>query len=367
MSTAFWAADAEAVRQSLAQTTDFRIFPLLAETVLWAIFTVLIATSTYILLSRGLQSRSNQVMLTLTLVMYALSTLDWAIDVRRVWTDLKISLPAELSSPVPGEDELDKLNVALRIVQAITNNVCVLLSDVVVCWRVCVVFGKDKRVIGMAVMLLAALASGLFLCNLTQIGEGFPDLSSHLRVLAPHELPIDIVALVLSALVNIWATSMIAYRAWTCRREIRHHLENKGRKSFTESMLTLFLESGTIYTVLWILRNIILLPVVENSPYTNYSALVMYQMTGMYPTVIIVLVTLQKSHLENQFTYPGIPEEQDAAMSFASRASHGIAGRVTIRDMVFVQNSSDVSSGSLNDSTSKTEGEKSSKKEVLDV
>lgn len=69
MSTAFWAAEAEAVRQSLAQTTDFRIFPLLAETVLWgthssacdaaipvthdsitAIFTVLIATSTYILL-----------------------------------------------------------------------------------------------------------------------------------------------------------------------------------------------------------------------------------------------------------------------------------------------------------------------------
>lgn len=90
-------------------------------------------------------------------------------------------------------------------------------------------------------------------------------------------------------------------------------------------------------------------------------------MQGMYPTVIIVLVTLQKSHLENQFTYPGIPEDQNAALSFASRASHDIAGRVDIRDMVFVQNSSDVSSGSLNVSTSKTEGELSSTKEILDV
>ena len=108
----------------------------------------------------------------------------------------------------------------------------VLISDAIVCWRVCVVFGKDKRVIGTATILLMALAcmcvpqismlatltivvaAGLILCNLTQIGVGFPAISRHLRALAPDELPIDIVTLILSALVNIWATGMIGYRAW---------------------------------------------------------------------------------------------------------------------------------------------------------
>ena len=64
-------------------------------------------------------------MLVLTLTMYTLSTLDWAIDIRRVWTDLKVMLPAELSSPSINEDGLNNLNTALRVVQAITNNLCV--------------------------------------------------------------------------------------------------------------------------------------------------------------------------------------------------------------------------------------------------
>ncbi|VDC05836.1 unnamed protein product [Peniophora sp. CBMAI 1063] len=366
MSGALAAAEVEVVRQDLAQTTDFRIFPLLAETVLWAIFTVLIVTSTHILLSRGLRSRSNRIMLAFTLIMYVLSTLDWAIDVRRVWTDLKISLPAELSSPPRNEHELDQLNVALKIVESIANQICVLISDIVVCWRVCVVFGNDRRVIGVAIAFLIALETGLLLCALTQVGVGFPEVSSTLAVLAPHELPIDIATLVMSALVNVWATAMIAYRAWTCRREIRQHLKDRSRRSFTESVLALFLESGIVYTVLWILRNIIVLPVVEGSPYTNYSAMVMYQMTGMYPTVIIVLVTLQRSHLENQFTYPAPLDDPEARLSFASRALHGTSGRVTtIREMAFAQNLSGGSSGSLTESTAKTEGSRTLGKETV--
>ncbi|VDC05837.1 unnamed protein product [Peniophora sp. CBMAI 1063] len=349
-------AEVEVVRQDLAQTTDFRIFPLLAETVLWVIFSVLIVTSAHILLSRGLRSRANRIMFALTLIMYTLSTLDWAIDVRRVWTDLKISLPAELSSPPQNEHGLDQLNVALKIVESIANQICVLISDVVVCWRVCVVFGNDGRVVGVAVAFLVALETGLLLCGLTQVGIGFPEASPALAVLAPLELPIDIVTLALSALVNIWATGMIAYRAWACRREIRRHFKDTGRKTFMESILVLFLESGTIYTVLWILRNIIVLPVVEGSPYTNYSAMVMYQMTGMYPTVIIVLVTLQRSHLENQFTYPDLPDDSETGLSFASPTQYGTDGRITSsREMAFAQNFLIETSGSITQSTDGTE------------
>ncbi|KAJ7885016.1 hypothetical protein B0H13DRAFT_2666910 [Mycena leptocephala] len=302
--------------QHLANTTNFRVFPILAETVLYAIFTVLICMSSYILITRGLRSRSSKIMLAVTLVLYALSTWDWAIDIQLLRDDLKVFLPADLIQPPPDHTRRLKVNTALHISQSITNNISTMLSDVVVCWRVYVVYGRDKRVLWMAGALLTALACGLLLCNMTQIGLGFPSVS-HLHLLAPAELIIDIVTLIFSALVNIWATGMITYQAWRCRREIRYYLKDTSNRTFAESMLVLFAESGTVYTILWILKNLIVLPVIEPTEYTDYAVLVMYQMTGMYPTLIIILVALKKSHLENQFTSYG----GDAAWTHAFGSS----------------------------------------------
>ncbi|KAJ6608459.1 hypothetical protein B0H10DRAFT_2067672 [Mycena sp. CBHHK59/15] len=308
--------------EHLASTTDFRVFPILVETVLYARPLVTLCRT------RGLRSRPSKMMLAITLVMYGLSTWDWAIDIHLLRDDLKVFLPADLIQPPPDHARRLKVNAALHISQAITNNISVRRSrgshscvcDMVVCWRVYVVYGRNKRVLCMAVALLFALFCGILLCNLTQIGLAFPSVVP-LHLLSPGELVIDIVTLILSALVNIWATSMIAYQAWRCRREIRHYLKDTTNRTFAESMLVLFAESGTVYTILWILKNIIILPVIEDTAYTDYASVVMYQMTGMYPTLIIILVALKKSHLENQF------------MSYGGATSHNsIPGG---RNMVF--------------------------------
>jgi len=70
-----------------------------------------------------------------------------------------------------------------------------------------------------------------------------------------------------------------------------------------------------VYTLLWVLKNLIVLPVIEPTEYTDYASLVMYQMTGMYPTLIIILVALKKLHIENQFpSYGGVTtRNQDIA------------------------------------------------------
>ncbi|KAE9388883.1 hypothetical protein BT96DRAFT_1025279 [Gymnopus androsaceus JB14] len=296
------ATEVETARLQLAETTDFYVFPLLTETVLWAIFTFLVSTSTYVLVSRGLNSRSKKVMFTFTLVMYTLSTIDWAIDVRRVWTDLKITIPGELTLPPKDLTHQNTMNTLLRIIQAITNNICAVMSDLVVCWRVCVVYRWDKRIVATSTFFMVVLFSTVFLCNLTQIGVGFPSVRS-LHLLAPSQLQIDIIALSSSFSINIWATFMIAFRAWKAKKGIWAHMLTGTRKSLTETALILFVESGIIYTVLWMLKSIIVIPGVADTSYTNYAAVVMNQATGMYPTVILVLVIFQRSHLDSQFTY----------------------------------------------------------------
>ncbi|KAJ7362499.1 hypothetical protein DFH08DRAFT_930819 [Mycena albidolilacea] len=304
MVTALTVEQVQLHSDNLTSTANFRVFPLLVETALYAIFTVLIVASTYLLLTRGRRSRANKMMLCVTLVMYCLASWEWAVDVHRLRDDLKVLLPADLVQPPPDHARRVKVNIALHIAQGITNNICVVLSDMVVCWRVYVVFGRNKRVLVMAVFLLIVLACAIFLCNLTQIGQGFPSVTT-LHRLVPSQLIIDAVALALSALINVWATTMIGYQAWHCRRAIRHYLSDTSNRTYAGGMMALFVESGIVYSILWILRNIIIIPGVEPSAYTIYSTMVMYQVTGMYPTLIVILVALRKSHLEHQFTSYG--------------------------------------------------------------
>ncbi|KAJ7064202.1 hypothetical protein C8F01DRAFT_1275459 [Mycena amicta] len=301
MVSALTAEEVQLHATHLGTTTNFKIFPLLVETVLYAIFTVLISTSSYILITHGIRGRSSKLMLGVTLTMFAMSTWDWAIDIHLLRDDLMIFLRADLVSPPPDQTQRVKINTALHISQFIAANISTMLSDMVVCWRVYVVYGHSRRVLGAAAFLLTALFSGIVLCNLTQIGVGFPNVR-HLHLLAPGELVIDIVTLILSALVNIWATAMIAFKAWRCRREIRSYLKDTNSRTFAESVLALFAESGAVYTTLWILKNIIIIPQVEPTAYTEYATVVMNHVTGIYPTLIIILVALNKSHLEHQFT-----------------------------------------------------------------
>ena len=71
---------------------------------------------------RGLRhSWSNRVMLAATLAMYALSTLDWAIDVRLLWNDLRTLRFFGL----PDAGRFGRSSPPLLVIQGITSVVCV--------------------------------------------------------------------------------------------------------------------------------------------------------------------------------------------------------------------------------------------------
>ncbi|KAJ7119913.1 hypothetical protein C8R43DRAFT_959987 [Mycena crocata] len=240
--------------------------------------------------------------------MYGLSTWDWAAGIHLLRDDLKVFLPADLVQPRAWTPR-----------SCPAPQVCIPVFDSLTIWpiadhtqrygRLLAHLRRDRCVLVTAAVLLSVLSCGLILCNLTQIGLGFPSVR-HLHLLAPSELIVDIITLVLSALVNIWATGMISWQAWyykfpSCAA--KHYLKDTSKRTFAESMLALFAESGAMYTALWIPKNIIVLPVIKDTAYTDYASLIMFQVTGMYPTVIIILVALalRMSHLENQFTSYG--------------------------------------------------------------
>ncbi|KAI0740870.1 hypothetical protein C8Q76DRAFT_765465 [Earliella scabrosa] len=309
-------ASAARLRRQLTTLAHDRVFPLVVETALYAIFTVLVATSTYIFCKRGLRhSWSNRVMLAATLAMYALSTLDWAIDVRLLWNDLRTLRFVGLPDAPPGR--FGRSSPPLLVIQGITSVVCIILGDAVVCWRVCVVWAGHKGVVAAALFWVIGSIGVFTTFSVMFVGFYYPGVPPSVKLLVRHSEIVNAFSFSWSAATNVWATAMIAYKAWLQRRSIDHHLRSRTSTSTAvQKVLMLLVDLGIVYTIFMLLNVIVLIPSLNSGTFFFYVTLFMQQITGMYPTAIIVLVALQKSHLDHQFTYPPPPASETDSLPF---------------------------------------------------
>ncbi|TFK90272.1 hypothetical protein K466DRAFT_395180 [Polyporus arcularius HHB13444] len=319
-STGLSAATTAKLRKDLTVLAHNRVFPVVVETALYAIFTILIIVSTYLICRRGVRrSWPNTIMLAATLAMYALSTLDWAIDIRLLWADLRtlrfLGLPGEtqrfgLSSP------------ALLVVQGITSVICIMVGDAVVCWRVCVVWANNRAAVYGAFFWVIGSIGVFTAWSVMFVGFYYP-VPPAVQTLVDHNVIMNAFAFSWSAATNVWATAMIARKAWLQRRDIRRHLRTNSTGSAVQRILMFLVDLGIIYTAFMLLNVIVLIPVLNSGTVFYYVTLFMQQITGMYPTAVIVLVALQKSQLDHQFTYPPAMESEENSLPFAVNVPQG--------------------------------------------
>ncbi|KAI0313855.1 hypothetical protein OF83DRAFT_1175276 [Amylostereum chailletii] len=319
---------------ALSHTTTFRVFPNIVGTALFAIFTVLIFVSSGILLwvpssssifstripfdsSKGLRSWHNRVMLVVTLLMYAISAGLWAISLKLMWNELNLLIPGLLSPAAQGSDSegntnaLSALNTKWSFVYLVLFQLNVYLSDAVALWRVYVIWGRRKSIVCSIAVILITLVGVNIIIILLQVAVKFPaSVPKHLLSFADRIGGRTYIAyFAVSAFANVWATFMVAWKAWSHRREIRQHLRNRTVKGSVESILMMLVESSVVYSILAILQMLDTdsgaLRTLSTGPYYYYLTNIMVQVSGMYPTVVIVLAALQKLHGDHQFSFVG--------------------------------------------------------------
>ncbi|KAI0310979.1 hypothetical protein OF83DRAFT_1153063 [Amylostereum chailletii] len=245
-----------------------------------------------VLSSKDLRNLSNRILLAVTLLMYASSTVIWASGLKIMWNELHTFLPGLLSpSSQAGE------GIGLTLV--------LLLSDGVVLWRACVVWGWSKSVVSIATSLLVSLLGLNVAYTLSSIPSTFASPPQSLLGLASSQYPLAVSLYTVSTFANVCATGMVAYKAWNHRQDIRRYLKNRTAKSAVENVLSLLVESSVVYSIFTILLLLTMIPTL--SPlyfaFQTYWASAMNQISGIYPTLIVIIVALQKSHLEHQFSY----------------------------------------------------------------
>ncbi|KZV63145.1 hypothetical protein PENSPDRAFT_220651 [Peniophora sp. CONT] len=286
---------------TLRSIVDVRVFPLLLETVLLSIFTIQTIYFVYHRCSNAEAKPNTRAhrrpnvnsMLCLSICMYLLVLVYWVLDVIILRQELLVFLPEQFSStPSPDVYEtVTQMLGALWYAQAILQVLIWTASDIVALWRAYVVIGK-VRWLKITTVIVLLVEIGVYLAK-------SETSSKRLIVQVPY-----LTAASTTVAVQILTTSLIAYKAWAVWKSRQGLFNGPGR---VFRALAVLIESGVAYTLLWIWYFIATNDSILSWKITAWTDYYLMPITAMYPTLVVMIVTLQDIVLANVETSPGVP------------------------------------------------------------
>ncbi|KAI0059650.1 hypothetical protein BV25DRAFT_1063010 [Artomyces pyxidatus] len=250
------------------------------ETLFFGLYTALFGFSTYLILYTRPPSRMQMVILTTTSVMYLVSTAHWATN-----TAVIIDFVRDPSAD-PNWYKTSGEQLVVMYIPAINY----ILSDAIVVWRAWVISEAGRNVflfvpplIFMVGTFVSTCVSAAFTLRSRVTGSARDDDVGYYLGLAVWALTI---------LTNIWATTLIAIRAWKHRRFVESMLGKGAIHSRAEAALLMLIESGVLYVFIWVAY--------ETTYFVSYNTSLIFdaaivQIVGIYPTLIVVIVSLHAS------------------------------------------------------------------------
>ncbi|KAI0051186.1 hypothetical protein FA95DRAFT_1602866 [Auriscalpium vulgare] len=193
---------------------------------------------------------------------------------------------------------LDSFSFSIQMINLV-------LGDGIVIWRAWLIWQHSWRVIVWPlVLLLGTVGTIAAQVVLTATSSGVAKaLSSDPGAPRTTTAKLYIASVVLTLCTNGVVTCLIAYRAWIHYRSSQAIRTRIGSDRVL-AVLLLLVESGVLYCVLWITL-IALWPFAASEPPVFYVILYLLpQLTGIYPTVIIVICALKRSFADTALSVP---------------------------------------------------------------
>lgn len=251
---------------------------------------MLFFASIYSLLRWG-SAKAHHSILASIVVMYIMSTAQFALRLRLVYIELLKLLP-NILVPDQGPNVYKMQSLVLVVAQTVPLSINIVLSDIIVLWRICIIWSRNRAVVGISVFLSLLIIVTYIICNvrevLQELGSSSPDVSTD--IIGP-------IAFSASLFSNLWTTCMVAYRTWRFYSRIRNDLEHSTKRDAAENILALLVESGALYSILWMIYFISAFDTNVLGLSGIYVSVAMSQITGIYPTSIFLLVSLEKTRL----------------------------------------------------------------------
>ncbi|TFY68425.1 hypothetical protein EVG20_g3558 [Dentipellis fragilis] len=197
-----------------------------------------------------------------------------------------------------------------RLQIAITNlpSINFVLSDAIITWRAWLVWDRQIKILFVPFVLLGGTLVTVVVSAATRAA------SIENPVVRSAVLDTWMISCSLAMANNVYSTLLIAWKAWIHRQSIRKHLRVGNKKTTVEKILALLIESGCLYSATTIIYSINLVHptgVLNNC----LTPVLVVQFAGIYPTILVVLVCLQKTYCDRNFSYA---EPQLTPLSFCS-------------------------------------------------
>ncbi|KAI0259414.1 hypothetical protein BC834DRAFT_633397 [Gloeopeniophorella convolvens] len=199
----------------------------------------------------GFRERANVAMLVIIVTMYIVSLTHFAVMMHQSFAVGEVQMGTRTSQKWLNFPVIQKWMADAEGSTVLFN---VILSDAIVMWRAWVIWDKSKTVLAISsIFSLATAAIGIWS---VKGNGGIASSNQGIGVLPPSSAVGVLNTLVLCALSlssNLWATTLVAWKAWIHRRWFKQLPENGGaRASVVGRTLFLLLESGAVYSLFWI-------------------------------------------------------------------------------------------------------------------
>ncbi|KAH8991863.1 hypothetical protein EDB86DRAFT_1532648 [Lactarius hatsudake] len=275
--------------------------------IVFGVYIVLYVTSVHILLREPgfTSSRPRMSMFAITTFMFVLGIIALVLETTLGFQQTQQSQTPQIFPDPTGANKRSTylINVVFTVEATITRLVYI-LSDIICAWRAVVLWDRDKRIIAiLSLLILATTATAGYELALSlgpSFRFGFPYDFIGANETAGDAGPLIMVGPTLGT--NLVSTAMIAWKAWQHRVLVRKHLGGATGSVKVERVFALLIESGFIYCCLWVLYLISAFYVIPDPGLTIMEHVLVFA-SGLYPTLIIILVALQKSPVEHFSTY----------------------------------------------------------------
>ncbi|KAH8991890.1 hypothetical protein EDB86DRAFT_3079513 [Lactarius hatsudake] len=287
--------------------------------IVYGIYIVLYIASVHILLGKpGFRSSQPRMfMFGITTFMFVLGSVTLVLEVVLGFKETRLILDPTAENV----RSVYRTNVVFAVAEAITC-LMYILSDIICAWRAVVLWNRDKRIIAVLLLFIfgttAAAGCELGLRLAPIFKSGLPFLSTIQAGTIVNAGPLIMVGRLGPTLAtNLVSTGLIAWKAWQHRISVRNHLDEGNGSVRVERVFTLLIESGFLYRCPWILYFISAFGVIPEPGFAVMDGVVLYASgSESYPTLIIILVAMQKSPIEHYSTH-------STRMQFASGPALG--------------------------------------------
>ncbi|SJK99802.1 uncharacterized protein ARMOST_03113 [Armillaria ostoyae] len=268
--------------------SDAVFVAVVVEVLLYGMYTCLFLGSSYLLIFKREKAKVVIVMIVLNTIMWFMSTTHVTITIVKIHWVYQRGTERDGNTVILEGNNIPPGLYSLLALECVNF----FIGDGIMLWRAWILCNRSRWILWMSSILgvtaFATTASAL----LPRLWgkEPLTSAASDGLFAGVHAT----IAMILTLSINVWATSLVAYRTWTHHRLIRSLTGASFASQFFKQhgILSLMIESGVFYCCTWF-ATVIVAVTASNGIYIVFCMLA--QLTAIYPTLIIALVCLKST------------------------------------------------------------------------